>query len=169
MGKPIHCFIHWIEIHRVDGAIQLLNNWDLLLHLFKRDDDCLVPMALRSFTFCFMRRITLFSSNSVCLVPSKHLLMQLFFFTANYINCAHHHQIKSVTTLCLNWIKVSATLKIAIFPYLRFQRFQIDILESFLQKKIRGKYYLCRKISGVKDFFSLTILTRSVIPMSYTN
>ena len=29
-------------------------------------------------------------------------------------------------------IKVSATLKIAIFPYLRFQRFQIDILESFL-------------------------------------
>ena len=29
-------------------------------------------------------------------------------------------------------VKVSATLKIAIFPYLRFQRFQIDILESFL-------------------------------------
>ena len=29
-------------------------------------------------------------------------------------------------------LKVSATLKIAIFPYLRFQRFQIDILESFL-------------------------------------
>ena len=38
LGKPIHCFIHWIEIHRVDGAIQPLNNWDLLLHLFKRDD-----------------------------------------------------------------------------------------------------------------------------------
>ena len=32
-------------------------------------------------------------------------------------------------------IKVSATLKIAIFPYLRFQRFQIDMLESFLLKK----------------------------------
>ena len=31
--------------------------------------------------------------------------------------------------------KVSATLKIAIFPYLRFQRFQIDMLESFLLKK----------------------------------
>ena len=30
------------------------------------------------------------------------------------------------------FIKVSATLKIAIFPYLRFQRFQIDMLESFL-------------------------------------
>ena len=31
--------------------------------------------------------------------------------------------------------KVSATLKIAIFPYLRFQRFQINMLESFLLKK----------------------------------
>ena len=31
--------------------------------------------------------------------------------------------------------KVSATLKIAIFPYLMFQRFQIDMLESFLSKK----------------------------------
>ena len=28
--------------------------------------------------------------------------------------------------------KVSATLKIAIFTYFRFQRFQIDMLESFL-------------------------------------
>ena len=56
-------------------------------------------------------------------------------------------------------VKVSATLKIAIFPYLRFQRFQIDMLESFLlKKKIRRKYYFCRKISGVKDFFSLIIL-----------
>ena len=58
-----------------------------------------------------------------------------------------------------NSVKVSATLKIAIFPYLRFQRFQIDMLESFLlKKKIRRKYYFCRKISGVKDFFSLIIL-----------
>ena len=32
-------------------------------------------------------------------------------------------------------LKVSATLKIAIFPYLRFQHFQIDMLESFLLKK----------------------------------
>ena len=47
-------------------------------------------------------------------------------------------------------IKVSATLKIAIFPYSRSQRFQIDMLER--------KYYFCRKISGVKDFFSLIIL-----------
>ena len=33
------------------------------------------------------------------------------------------------------FLKVSATLKIAIFPYLRFQRFQIGMLESFLLKK----------------------------------
>ena len=58
-------------------------------------------------------------------------------------------------------LKVSATLKIAIFPYLRFQRFQIDMLESFLLKKIRRKYYFCRKISGVKDLFSLIILIDS--------
>ena len=31
--------------------------------------------------------------------------------------------------------KVSASLKTAIFPYLRFQRFQIGMLESFLLKK----------------------------------
>ena len=36
-----------------------------------------------------------------------------------------------------NWhfskgVKVSATLKIAIFPFLRFQRFQIDMLENLL-------------------------------------
>ena len=56
-------------------------------------------------------------------------------------------------------LKVSATLKIAIFPYLRFQRFQIDMLQSFLlKKKLEKKYYFCRKISGVKDFFSLIIL-----------
>ena len=34
-----------------------------------------------------------------------------------------------------HYLKVSATLKIAIFPYLRFQRFQIDMFESFLLKK----------------------------------
>ena len=33
------------------------------------------------------------------------------------------------------YFKVSATLKNAIFPYLRFQRFQIDMLEIFLLKK----------------------------------
>ena len=39
------------------------------------------------------------------------------------------------TSVHLAEFKVSATLKIAIFPYLRFERFQIDMLESFLFKK----------------------------------
>ena len=43
----------------------------------------------------------------------------------------HHHTLKQSTIK----FKVSATLKIAIFPYFRFQRFQIDMLESFLLKK----------------------------------
>ena len=37
--------------------------------------------------------------------------------------------------ILISIFKVSATLKIAIFPYLRFQRFQIGMLESFLLKK----------------------------------
>ena len=32
----------------------------------------------------------------------------------------------------LHYLEVSATLKIAIFPYLRFQCFQIDMLEGFI-------------------------------------
>ena len=40
-------------------------------------------------------------------------------------------QLFVVFSNCLSF-KVSATLKIAIFPYLRFQHFQIDMLESFL-------------------------------------
>ena len=42
-----------------------------------------------------------------------------------------------IPSSCCFWqeLKVSATLKIAIFPYLRFQRFQIDMLESFLFKQ----------------------------------
>ena len=40
------------------------------------------------------------------------------------------------TSVHLAEFKVSATLKIAIFPYyLRFERFQINMLESFLFKK----------------------------------
>ena len=39
------------------------------------------------------------------------------------------------TTVKFHVVKVSATLKIAIFPYLRFQHFQIDMLESFLLEK----------------------------------
>ena len=66
----------------------------------------LVPVALQSFTFCFMQRITLFSPNSVCLVSYKHLIIQLFFFYCN-IKRAHHllYQIKSAATLHPHWIK----------------------------------------------------------------
>ena len=39
------------------------------------------------------------------------------------------------TSVHLAEFKGSATLKIAIFPYLRFERFQIYMLESFLFKK----------------------------------
>ena len=54
-------------------------------------------------------------------------------------------------------IKVSATLKIAIFSYLRFQRFQIDMLESFLQKKNQKILFLSKDIGG-KRFFLINYL-----------
>ena len=55
-------------------------------------------------------------------------------------------------------IKVSATLKIAIFPYLRFQRFQIDMLESFLLKKNQKKILFLSKDIGGKRFFLVNYL-----------
>ena len=70
-------------------------------------------------------------------------------------------------------IKVSATLKITIFPYLRFQLFQIDMLESFLLKKNQKKILFLSKDIGGKRFFLVNYLnwslTRSVIPVSYIN
>ena len=42
---------------------------------------------------------------------------------------------KWINTKYVKDFKVSATLKIGIFPYLRFQRFQIDMPESFLLKQ----------------------------------
>ena len=69
------------------------------------------------------------------------------------LNLTEEDSIQCLKMLSQYSVKVSATLKIAIFPYLRFLRFQIDMLESFLlKKKIRRKYYFCRKISGVKIF-----------------
>ena len=53
--------------------------------------------------------------------------------------------------------KVSATLKMAIFPYLRYQRFQIDMLESFLLKKNQKILFPSKDIGG-KNFFSLITL-----------
>ena len=56
-------------------------------------------------------------------------------------------------------LKVSATLKITIFPYLRFQRFQIDMLESFLlKKKNQKKILFLSKDSGGKRFFLVNYL-----------
>ena len=53
--------------------------------------------------------------------------------SAHLVAAASHGRLKECNQTRL--LKVSATLKIAIFPYLRFQRFQIDMLESFLLKK----------------------------------
>ena len=55
-------------------------------------------------------------------------------------------------------IKVSATLKIAIFSFLRFQHFQIDILESFLLKKNQKKILFLSKDIGGKRFFLVNYL-----------
>ena len=53
----------------------------------------------------------------------------------------------------MEYVKGPATLKIAIFPYLRFQRLQIDMLESCLLKKKSEE-----NIISVENFFLLTIL-----------
>ena len=51
-----------------------------------------------------------------------------------------HNGLDSALDLWLvGHFKVSATLKITVFPYLRCQRFQIDMLESFLLKKNQKK------------------------------
>ena len=55
-------------------------------------------------------------------------------------------------------LKVSATLKIAIFPFLRFQRFQIGMLESFLLKKNQKKILFLSKDIGGKRFFLVNYL-----------
>ena len=55
-------------------------------------------------------------------------------------------------------LKVSATFKIAIFPYLRFQRFQIDMLENFLLKKNQKKISFLSKDIGGKRFFLVNYL-----------
>ena len=66
--------------------------------------------------------------------------------------CCEGHGFQAVYS-GIGYIKVSATLKIAIFPYLRFQRFQIDMLESFLLKKNQKKILFLSKDIGGKRFF----------------
>ena len=70
-------------------------------------------------------------------------------------NNGHYDSILSVTRLVQNKLKVSATLKIAIFPYLRFQRFQIGMLESFHLKKKSEE-----NIISVERYRGLKILSR---------
>ena len=55
-------------------------------------------------------------------------------------------------------LKVSATLKIALFPYLRFQRFQIGMFESFLLKKNQKKILFLSKDIGGKRVFLVNYL-----------
>ena len=64
--------------------------------------------------------------------------------------------------------KVSGTLKIAIFPYLRFQRFQIDMLESFLLKKNQKKILFLSKDIGGKKFFLVNYLNMIVDKICHT-
>ena len=61
-------------------------------------------------------------------------------------------------------LKVSATLKIAIFPYLRFQRFQIDMRESFLLKKNQKQILFLSKDIGGKRFFLVNYLETPMNP-----
>ena len=57
------------------------------------------------------------------------------------------------TSVHLAEFKVSATLKIAIFPYLRFERFQINMLESFLfEKKSEENIISVERYRGEKIF-----------------
>ena len=58
-----------------------------------------------------------------------------FISKAQHNNIIHEKKKMEYFTCIQRSIKVSGTLKIAIFPYLGFQRFQIDMLESFLWKK----------------------------------
>ena len=64
---------------------------------------------------------------------TRSVVQILVFIRRLYVQITLYSSI--IFYLNIQVIKVSATLKIAIFSYLRFQRFQIDMLESFLLKK----------------------------------
>ena len=53
--------------------------------------------------------------------------------SSNAIKCLYYSKDK-ITYLMLH-LRYQPPLKLPFFPYLRFQRFQIDMLESFLEKK----------------------------------
>ena len=64
---------------------------------------------------------------------TRSVVQILVFIRRLYVQITLYSSI--IFYLNIQVIKVSATLKIAIFSYLRFQRFQIDMLEGFLLKQ----------------------------------
>ena len=86
---------------------------------------------------------------------TRSVVQILVFIRRLYVQITLYSSI--IFYLNIQVIKVSATLKIAIFSYLRFQRFQIDMLESFLQKKIQKILFLSKDIGG-KRFFLINYL-----------
>ena len=86
---------------------------------------------------------------------TRSVVQILVFICRLYVQITLYSSI--IFYLNIQVIKVSATLKIAIFSYLRFQRFQIDMLESFLQKKIQKILFLSKDIGG-KRFFLINYL-----------
>ena len=86
---------------------------------------------------------------------TRSVVQILVFIRRLYVQITLYSSI--IFYLNIQVIKVSATLKIAIFSYLRFQRFQIDMLESFLQKKNQKILFLSKDIGG-KRFFLINYL-----------
>ena len=86
---------------------------------------------------------------------TRSVVQILVFIRRLYVQITLYSSI--IFYLNIQVIKVSATLKIAIFSYLRFQRFQIDMLESFLQKKNQKILFLSKDIGG-KRFFLVNYL-----------
>ena len=86
---------------------------------------------------------------------TRSVVQILVFIRRLYVQITLYSSI--IFYLNIQVIKVSATLKIAIFSYLRFERFQIDMLESFLQKKNQKILFLSKDIGG-KRFFLINYL-----------
>ena len=86
---------------------------------------------------------------------TRSVVQILVFIRRLYVQITLYSSI--IFYLNIQVIKVSATLKIAIFSYLRFQRFQIDMLESFLHKKNQKILFLSKDIGG-KRFFLINYL-----------
>ena len=110
--------------------------------------DNLLALNLPAYEFVFDSNENVFTDNKYKNLAWQHKWNASFFYhTSSTLHVRHELRV----VLCnyrFNYnyyyfinhnynkiLKVSATPKIAIFPYLRFQRFQIGMLESFLLKK----------------------------------